>query len=122
MANVKAARSDGFLQFLFGLLVNQRMEFASRDVIEERAHLVFLARNLKFDAAIRKVTDPSCHIEALGDMAHRPAKPDALHISFVENLERNHRRWLVKFCCLLERRRRATHRESGIGSSFHLSE
>jgi hypothetical protein len=120
MANVKAARSDGFLQFVFGLLVNERMEFTLRDVVEERAHLAFLASNLKFDAAIRQVADPSSYIEALGDVAQRPAKPDALHMSLVENLERNHSRWLFRSCWLLEGRHRATHRESGIGSSFHL--
>ena len=120
MANVKAARSDGFLQFMFDSLVNERMEFALRDVIEERAHFVFLASNLKFDAVIRQVADPSSYIEARGDVAHRPAKPDALHISLVKNLERNHSRWLLGSCCLLEGRRGAKHRESGIGSSFHL--
>jgi hypothetical protein len=53
-------------------------------------------------------------------VAHRPAKPDALHISLIEKLERNHSRWLLGSCYPLEGRRRAKHRESGIGSSFHL--
>src|SRR5438552_18277032 len=90
MANLKAASSDRFVQLVFGLPVNQRVEFALRHAIEESAHFVFLSRNLKFAAAIQQVTDPPGHVESFGGVAHRPAKSDALNVSFVENLERNH--------------------------------
>src|SRR5437870_13556871 len=66
------------------------MQLALRDAIEERAHFVFFSRNLKFHATIRQVTDPPGHVEPFGHVAHRPAKSDALNVSFVENLERNH--------------------------------
>ena len=70
MANLKTARSDRFFQSIFALLVNQCVEFASCNAIEERAHFVVLSRNLKFDAAIRKVTNPASYVEPFGCMAH----------------------------------------------------
>src|SRR5262249_20336681 len=69
---------------------DQRVQFAFGDAIEKRAYLVFLAINLEFHATIRHVADPASDIEAFGHVTHGPAKPNTLHISFVENLERNH--------------------------------
>jgi hypothetical protein len=46
------------------------VEFALRDLIEEGAHFVVLARNLKFDTAIRQVTDPASYVETLGGVAY----------------------------------------------------
>ena len=55
MANLKAARRDRLVQLLFGLLVNQGVQFPLDDAIEERADLFFFSRNVKFDAAIRQI-------------------------------------------------------------------
>src|SRR5436305_1231956 len=77
MANLKAARTDRFVQLLFGLLVNQGVQFPSDDAIEECTNLFFFSRNVKFDAAIRQVTHPPSHVETLGGVAHRPAEADA---------------------------------------------
>jgi hypothetical protein len=68
------------------------MQFALRDAIEERTHFIVLTGDLKFDATIRQIAHPSSDIKSFGYMAHRPAEPDALHVSLVENLERNHSR------------------------------
>src|SRR5438034_7803664 len=122
MANLKAARTDRFVQLLFGLLVNQGVQFPLDDAIEECMHLFFFPRNVKFHSAIRQVTHPPSHVETLGGMAHRPPEPDALDISLVEDLKRNHTRWLLRSCCLLDGRPLPTHRESSIASSLHLYE
>src|ERR1041385_1159252 len=90
MANLKAASSDRFVQFVFVLFVNQRMQFALRDTIEKCAHFVFLAGNLKFHSAVRQVTDPTGNVEFLGCVAHRPAKSDALNAALVKYLKGGH--------------------------------
>src|SRR5206468_2695486 len=46
-----------------------------------------------FDATIRQVAHPASYIKSFSYIAHRPAEADALHVSLVENLERNHGRW-----------------------------
>jgi hypothetical protein len=53
MADLKPARSDRFVQLFFRLVVNQRVQFALRDALEERMDLFFLSRNVEFDTAIR---------------------------------------------------------------------
>jgi len=93
MANVKTAGSDRFVQLIFGLLVNQGMQFALPDAIEECAHFIVVTCNVKFDAAIRQVAHPAGYIKSFSYIAYRPAEADALHMSLVENLERNHGRW-----------------------------
>src|SRR6266536_47448 len=90
MANLKAARTERFVQLLFGLLVNQGVQFPLDDAIEECTHLFFLSRNVKFDAAIRQIAHPPSHVETLGGVTHRPPEPDALDISLVEDFKRNH--------------------------------
>ena len=90
MADFKAASSDRFAQFIFGLSVDQRVQFAFGDAIEERANFVFLAVNLKLHAAIRQVTDPPGHIEALGYVADGEAKTNALNAALVKYLKRDH--------------------------------
>jgi hypothetical protein len=55
-------------------------------------------------------------------VAYRPPEPDALDISLVENLERNHTRWLLRSCCLLDAGSLATHRESSIASLVGVNE
>src|SRR5262249_6746559 len=92
MANVKAAGGHRYLQLIFGLPVNQGMQFALRDANEECTHFIVLTCNLKFNATIRQVAHPATYIKSFGYIAHRPAEPDALHVSLVENLERNHSR------------------------------
>ena len=70
--------------------MNQRVEFALGDPIEERAHFVFLSINLKFHAAVREVAYPSSDIEAFCDMPHGPAETDALDVALVKYLKRDH--------------------------------
>ena len=91
MANFKTAGGDQVLQFIFGLFTNQGVEVALGYAIEERAHLVFLSVDLKFHATIQHVAYPARDIEALGDMLHRPAETDALDVTLVKHLERDHR-------------------------------
>src|SRR6185312_1811161 len=90
MANFKAAGCNRFLQFVLRLLVNQRVKLPLCDVIEKRAHLILFSSNLKFHPPIRQIANPACEIKACGGVAHGPAKPDALNISLIENLERSH--------------------------------
>ena len=90
MANLKAASSDRFVQLVFGLPVNQRVEFALRDAIEESAHFGFLSRNLEFHAAIRQVMDPPVYVEAFGHVAYRPAKSNPLNVALVKYLKGSH--------------------------------
>ena len=98
------------------------MQLALRDAIEERAHLVFFSRNLKFHATIRQITDPPGHVETFGGVAHRPAKPDALNISLVENLERNHTRWLLSELAVCYDGETLARIGISIASSLHLYE
>src|SRR4029077_11988620 len=90
MANFKAAGCNRFLQFVLRLLVNQRVKFPLFDAIEKRARLIFFSINLKFYTPIRQIADPARYIKACGGVTHGPAKPDALNIPLIENLERSH--------------------------------
>src|SRR5882762_5198906 len=90
MANFKAAGCNRFLQFILRLLVNQRVKFALCDAIEKAAHLTLSSSNLKFHTPIWQIADPAGYIKAFGGVTHGPAKSDALNISLIENLERNH--------------------------------
>jgi len=90
MANFKAAGCNRFLQFVVRLLANQRVKLPLCDAIEKRAHLIFFSINLKFYAPIRQIADPACYIKTCGGVTHGPAKPDALNVSLIENLERSH--------------------------------
>jgi hypothetical protein len=62
-----------------------------RDAVKQRPHFIFLSGNLKFHAPIRQVANPAGNVKTFGCMAHAPAKPDALNVALIENLERNHR-------------------------------
>src|SRR5207248_45598 len=97
------------------------MQFALRNPLEECAHLVVVAGHLKFHATIGKVTHPTSYVEAFGCVANGPAKPDPLHISLVQNLERNHGGF-PEPCCLLHATRGATRWACGMAYSFHLYE
>jgi hypothetical protein len=88
------------------------------DAIEKRAHLILFSSNLKFHAPIRQIADPACYIKAGGGVTHGPAKPDALNISLIENLERSHRP-AVELLMLLFDARRSAHEHV---TSVHLYE
>ncbi len=64
-------------------------ELALHDGVEESAHFIFFATDLKLNAAIGQVPHPAGEFETFGDVPHRPAKADALHIAFVKNLDRH---------------------------------
>src|SRR4051794_38950636 len=90
MANLKAARTDWFIQLILGLFANERVKFALSELIEKSAYLLLLADNLKFYATIRQVAHPTRHVEAFCDVAHSETESDALHVTFVEHLKRDH--------------------------------
>jgi hypothetical protein len=90
MPNLKPAGSDGFVQLVLGLFANERVKFALNDAIEKRAYLPFIAGNLKFYAAVRQIANPTGHVKAFGDVAHRETEPDALDMTFIKHLKRDH--------------------------------
>src|SRR5438105_420630 len=92
MANIEAARSYRLSQRCSRLLVDMRAQLALHDRIQKREHLAFFTADLKLDPPVRQISDPADDIEALGDLANGPTKPDALHIAFVKNLKRDHAR------------------------------
>jgi hypothetical protein len=71
--------------------MDQRVKLTLRDAVKQPAHFIFLSGNLKLHAPIRQVANPAGYIKALCCMTHGPAKPDALNVPLIENLERNHR-------------------------------
>src|SRR5918996_2556546 len=90
MANLKAAGSDRFVQLVLGLISNERVKFALSDLIEKRAYLLLITCNLKFYATIRQVAYPTGQVKALGDMAYGETEPNALDVSFIKHLKRDH--------------------------------
>jgi hypothetical protein len=90
MANLKAAGSDWFVQLVLGLLANERVKFALSDLIDKRAYLRLITRNLKFYATVRQVAHPTGHIKAFGDVAHTETEPDTLNVTFIKHLKRDH--------------------------------
>src|SRR4051812_23862797 len=90
MANLKPAGTDWFVQFVLRLFANERVKFTLSDLIEKRAYLLLITRNLKFYATVRQVADPTGNVEALGDVAHSEPEPDALDVTFVKHLKRDH--------------------------------
>src|SRR6476660_5739535 len=90
MANLKAARSDWFVQLVLALFANERVKFALTDLIEKRAYLLLITCNLKFYATVRQVAHPTGYVETFGDVAHSETEPDALDVTFVKHLKRDH--------------------------------
>src|SRR5262245_40808123 len=90
MANLKAASSDRFVQLVLGLFANKRVKFALSDLVEKRAYLLLLPCNLKFYATVRQVAHPTGHFKAFGDVAHSETEPDALDVTFIKHLKRDH--------------------------------
>src|SRR6266576_1666740 len=91
MPNSKTAGGDRVHQFIFGLFTNEGVEVALCYALEERAHLVFVSVDLKLHTTVQQVAYPARDIEALGDMSHRPAETDALDVTLIKHLERDHR-------------------------------
>ena len=90
MANLKAASSDRFVQLVLGLVTNKRVKFALSDLIEKRAYLNPITCNLKFYATVRQVAHPTGHVKAFGDVAHSETEPNALDVTFIKHLKRDH--------------------------------
>src|SRR5215831_20759355 len=91
MANLKAARRDWFVQLVLDLLANERVKFALSDLIKKRAYLVRITCNLKFYPTVRQVAHPTGNVKAFGDVAHSETEPDALDVTFIKHLKRDHR-------------------------------
>src|SRR3954470_8121721 len=90
MANLKAALCDWFVQLVLDLFANQRVKFALSDLIQKRAYLLLITCNLKFYATVRQVAHPTRDVETFGDVAHSETEPDALDVTFVKHLKRDH--------------------------------
>jgi hypothetical protein len=90
MANLKPADSDRFGQLVLGLFPNQGVKLAVCDAINEGAHLVFFTCGLKFYPAVWQIAHPSGDVESFGDVAHRETEADALDVTFVKYLKRDH--------------------------------
>ena len=108
MANFKAAGCNRFFQFVFRFACESMSGARLVRCDRERAHLILFSSNLKFHASIPQITDPPGYIKAFGRVTHGPAKPDALNISLIENLQRRHRP-AVKLLMLLADARRSAH-------------
>ena len=91
MANLKAARCDWFVQLVLDLFANERVKFALSDLFQKRAYLLLITCNLKFYATVRKVAHPTRHVETFGDVPHSETEADALDVTFVKQLKRDHR-------------------------------
>src|SRR5438876_4537258 len=92
MANLKAAGSDRFVQLVLGLFANERVKFALSELIEKGAYLLLIACSLKFYASVRQVAHPTGHVKAFGDVAHSETESDALDVTFIKHLKRDHHR------------------------------
>src|SRR5213592_4535220 len=92
MANLKAAGRDRFVQLILGLFANERVKFALSDAIEKGAYLLLITCNPKFYATVRQVAHPTGHVKAFGDVAHGETEPDALNVTFIKDLKRDHHR------------------------------
>src|SRR5580765_1428350 len=90
MANLKTARSDRFVQHVLGLFANERVKFTFSDLIEKRAYLLLITCNRKFYLTVRQVADPTGHVKAFGDVAHSETETDALDVTFIKHLKRDH--------------------------------
>src|SRR5262249_50451901 len=90
MTNVKPAGSDRFVQFVLGLFANERMKFALSDLIEKRAYLLLIALNPKFYATVRQVAHPTSYVKAFGGVTHTETEPNALDVTFIKHLKRDH--------------------------------
>src|SRR5262245_26275357 len=90
MANLKAAGSDWFVQLVLGFLANERVKFALSDLIEKRAYLAFVTCYLKFYPTVPQIAHPTDHVKAFGDMAHSETEPNALDVTFIKHLKRDH--------------------------------
>src|SRR5882762_1598858 len=64
MANLKAAGSDRFVQFVLGLFANERVKFAFSELIEKGAYLLLITCSLKFYAPVGQVAHPTGYIKA----------------------------------------------------------
>src|SRR6266536_46930 len=84
--------SDRFVQLVLGLFANERMKFALSDAIEKGAYLLLITCSLKFYATVRQVAHPTGHVKAFGDVAHSETKSDALDVTFIKHLKRDHHR------------------------------
>src|SRR4029453_9851919 len=90
MANLKAAGGNRFVQLVLGLFANERVKFALSDLIEKRAYLVLITCNLKFHATVRQVAHPTDQVKALGNVAHSETESNALDVTFIKHLKRDH--------------------------------
>src|SRR5262249_30229344 len=121
IANFKSAGAERMFQLIFRLPVNQRVQLSLCDAAENPAHFVSLSCNLKFYAPVRQIANPSGYVKAPGSMTHAPAKPDALNISFIEDLERDHRP-TVKLLMLATQCQTQRARTRDIGSFVGINE
>jgi hypothetical protein len=89
MPNFKAAEWGWICNLLFGLLLNMSAQFALPDGFEERTYFVSLAESHELDAAIAQIAHKTGDIEAFGYLSDSITEPDALNVSFIENLSRS---------------------------------
>src|SRR5262249_17255692 len=68
----------------------ERVKFALSDLIEKPAYLDLVTCNLKFYPTVRQVAHPTGHVKAFGDMAHSETESDALDVTFIKHLKRDH--------------------------------
>jgi len=89
MPNFKAAEWGWICNLFFGLLLNMSAQFALPDGFEERTYFVSFAESHELDPAIAQIAHKTGDIEALGYLSHSITEPDALDVSFIENLSRS---------------------------------
>jgi hypothetical protein len=66
------------------LLANVAFELAVSDGLNERQQLVPVPAGLKFHPAVRKIANPTGHLEPAGFSADTMPEADTLHMSFKE--------------------------------------
>ena len=90
MVNLEARCADWTGERRFDLLPDMRAQLALVYPFEETSDFFGFAANLHLNTAVRQILDPSGHIEALGDVTHRPAETDPLDATFEENFNSTH--------------------------------
>lgn len=68
-------------------MLDMRTQFAFHHRIQKGKDFAFDAANLKLNAAVVQISDPSDDIESFRDLPDHPAKADALDLAFVKNLK-----------------------------------
>src|ERR1051325_3376801 len=90
MANLKTTDSDRFVQLVLGLFTDERMKLALSNLMEKRADLFLITVSLKFYSTVWQIAHPTGHVKAFGDVAHTKTEPDALNVTFIKHLKRDH--------------------------------